>query len=216
MAKIRFVCLANSFKEGGRCVAGIVLDSNNNPIRPNGNIQWIRPVCNTAHGEIPNCLALNINVLDILEIEVVSYPNLNSYQSENALFIENSIQKIGIFNKNNLNTLQDANRLIFGNRGKAISEENIISQNRSLMFIAATDFEIFQRNYEDNPYPRIRIRFSYNGNQYDLPITDPIFLHNYQNNPHFFDNHNTLFLTLSIGVVHNGWYYKLVAGIILF
>jgi hypothetical protein len=47
MAKVRFVCLANSFKEGGRCVAGIVLDSNNNP--ENGNVHWIRPVANLLH-----------------------------------------------------------------------------------------------------------------------------------------------------------------------
>jgi hypothetical protein len=32
----RFVCLANSFKEGGRCLAGIELDNNNNPKIENG------------------------------------------------------------------------------------------------------------------------------------------------------------------------------------
>jgi hypothetical protein len=37
----RFVCLANSFKEGGRCLAGIELDNNNNPIIENGHPKWI-------------------------------------------------------------------------------------------------------------------------------------------------------------------------------
>jgi hypothetical protein len=215
MSKVRFVCLANSFKEGGRCVAGIILDNNNNPIRQNGCIQWIRPVCNTAHGEIPNRLALNINILDILEIEVLNFPNPNSYQSENALFVENSISKVGIFDRDNLNTLQNTNNLIFGNRGKAISEEDITALNHSLMLVATNDFEIYQKNYEDNPKPQTRIKFTYKKNQYDLPITDPVFLQNYQNNPHCTDNHSTIYLTLSIGVVYNGWYYKLVAGIIL-
>jgi hypothetical protein len=168
MSKVRFVCLANSFKEGGRCLAGVILDNNNSPIRQNNCIQWIRPICTTTHGEIPNHLALNINTLDILEIEVVNFPDLNSYQSENALFVENSIQKIGIFDRDNLNTLRDTSHLIFGNKGKAISEEDITSQNRSLMFITPSDFEIFQRNYDDNPNSQTRIKFTYSENQYDF------------------------------------------------
>jgi len=38
----RFVCLANSFKEGGRCLAGIVLDNNNKPVIENALPKWIR------------------------------------------------------------------------------------------------------------------------------------------------------------------------------
>ena len=36
----RFVCLANSFKEGGRCFAGIELDANNKPLLVNGHPKW--------------------------------------------------------------------------------------------------------------------------------------------------------------------------------
>lgn len=32
--QIQFVCLANSYKEGGRCVAGILLE-NGNPVMQN-------------------------------------------------------------------------------------------------------------------------------------------------------------------------------------
>lgn len=55
MPKVRFVCLANSFKERGRCVAGIVLDENNNPTNT-----WIRPVSNSLHGELNTQLVEHI------------------------------------------------------------------------------------------------------------------------------------------------------------
>jgi hypothetical protein len=212
MEKVRFVCLANSFKEGGRCVAGIVLDNNNNPV-DNKN-QWIRPVCNTAHNEIPTYLVNNINILDILEIEISSYPNLDNYQSENALFVETTLRIIGKYN-GTLDDLCDSNRLIFGNRGKAIIEEEIAKHNRSLVFVKPTNFEFFQKTYDDNPNPQTRLRFTYCENQYDLPITDPIFLKKYQSNPNFPNDFSQIYLTISIGVVHNGWHNKLVAGIIL-
>jgi len=210
MAKVRFVCLANSFKEGGRCVAGIILDNNNNPI--NGS-QWIRPICNTAHNEIPTPLVSNINLLDIVEMEVSSYPNPNSYQSENALFVEDSLRVVARYD-GNLDVLCDSNHLIFGNRGKAIAEEDITGHTRSLMFVNPVNFEFFRKIYDDNPNPQTRIKFTYCGNQYDLPITDPVFLKKYQSNPVFANTSSQLFLTISIGVIHNGWYYKLVAGVL--
>ena len=65
---LRFVCLANSFKEGGRCLAGIELDTDGNLLMINGHPKWIRPVCNTDHGEVPNEIAGSFQILDIIEI----------------------------------------------------------------------------------------------------------------------------------------------------
>ena len=213
MAKVRFVCLANSFKKGGKCVAGIVLDENNNPVYDNGNPKWVRPICNTEYGELPTHLVENIKILDIVEVEVLSYPHWNSYQSENAFFEENSLCVTGKYN-NNLEVLYDSRGLIFGNRGKAIAEDNIYNHRYSLMFVKTTDFEVYQKTYEDSPKVQTRIKFIYCGNQYDLPVTDPVFLKKYQSNPEFLKGCKQIGMTLSIGVVHNGWYYKLIAGII--
>lgn len=211
-----FVCLANSFKEGGRCLAGIELDANNNPRIENGNQKWIRPICNTPHGEVHTHLVSHINILDIIELEVTNYPEEKNYQSENANFRENSIRVVGQFNRNRLDSLCDNRNLVFNNRGKAVSEEAIGKLTYSLMFIKTNQFEVVEKTYDDNPdRPQIRLIFSYNGNQYDLPVTDPVFLHHYQTNPDFLEECNELFLCLSIGVIWNAWYYKLVAGIIL-
>ncbi|MBS4028966.1 MAG: hypothetical protein KGZ58_10040 [Ignavibacteriales bacterium] len=209
----RFVCLANSFKEGGRCLAGIELDNRNNPIIANGRPKWIRPVCNTPHGEIPTHLVSHINILDIIEIETIGNPNTD-YQSENALFRENSIRTVGTFSRNNLNPLCENMPSIFGNRGKAVPQNAIVNLKYSLMLVRTDNFEVVEKTYEDNPYKKQRLVFTYNGNQYDFPITDPVFLHRYQTNPNSIDNINEVFLSLSLGVGWEDWYYKLVAAII--
>jgi len=211
----RFVCLANSFKEGGRCLAGVELDTSNNPVINNGHPKWIRPICNTPHGEVHTHLVSHINILDIVEVEITDYPDGNNYQSENAFFREKSINVIGEFDRNQLDRLCDNRNLIFGNRGKAIPEEAIGNMSYSLMFIKIDQFEVIEKTYDDNPNrPKTRLVFSYNGNTYDLPITDPVFLHHYQTNPNFLNNQNQIYVSLSIAVEWKGWYYKLIAGIL--
>ena len=112
----RFVCSANSYKEGGRCLAGIEIDKNNQPIFKYGYPKWIRPICNTPHGEIPTNLVSHIKILDIIEIEITSYPNIADYQSENVFFDTNSINIHGRFNIENLGELCENRIVIFGNR----------------------------------------------------------------------------------------------------
>jgi hypothetical protein len=212
---VRFVCLANSFKEGGRCLAGIEVDNNNNPRIENGHPKWIRPICNTPHGEVPTHLVAHLNILDIIEIDITGYPKARDYQTENALFHENSIRVHGRYNSNNLNELCDNRNLIFGNRGKAVSEEAIGTLSYSLMLINTNQFEVIEKTYEDNPImPKMRMVFFYNGNQYDLPVTDPVFQHKYRINPDIMEEVADVYLSLSLAVLHNHWHSKLVAGII--
>ncbi len=212
----KIVCLANSLKEGGRCLAGIELVANNNPKIENGLLKWIRPICNTPHGEVPNELVSHLDLLDIIEIELIGNPLSGNYQSENIDFKEDSIKIIGKYDKNLLNLLCDNRRLIFSNRGKAVAKDAIDNLNFSLMFLCTSQFEVIKKVYEDSPGKlKIRLVFSYNEIQYDLPITDPVFLYNYKNNPRLLDGHKELFISLSLGTNWNDWYYKLVTGIIL-
>lgn len=70
----RFVCLANSFKEGGRCLAGVALNDSNGPVWSDGRLKWVRPICNTPHGEVHTWLVYHLRPLDIIEMEVTGYP----------------------------------------------------------------------------------------------------------------------------------------------
>ena len=210
----KFICLANSFKEGGRCVAGIAVDLNNNPIIKNGSPKWIRPVCNTPHGEVPNHIAESFQLLNVIELEVTRNQPQH-YQSENVIFDEESIRVVGNFDKHQLANLCDNRSLIFGNKGKAVSQESIGILNHSLMLVSVTEFNITQRTYEDSlKKPQIRLIFTYHKIQYDFPVTDPAFLHLYQHNTTILEQAKQIYLTLSLGIELESWHYKLVAGII--
>jgi len=211
--KVKFVCLANSYKEHGRCVAGIEI-LNDVIVTESNSPKWIRPISSNLHGEIETSLVSNLNLLDIIEIEVTK--NLpNGYQSENVLFDLNSINKIGNFSKENLSELCiSKHNLIFGNRGKSVIEEKVNELNYSLDFIVVTEFEFYYKKYEDNPNLQLRIIFTHNQNQYDLPVTDPIFMEKYKQNQKLIENKTEIYLVLSLGVIHKGWHYKLVAGIL--
>jgi len=210
----RLICLANSFKEGGRCIAGIELDSNNIPVFVNSIPKWIRPVCNTEHGEIPNNIAQPFKILDIIELDVTGLKP-ESYQSENVTFNETSIKTVGTFERNKLVNLCDGRSLIFRNKGKAVSLDAIGTLNHSLMLASVNQFEVTQKIYEDKPgKSQIRLVFTYNDNRYDFPVTDPVFLHRHQGNPDFLVGAAQVYLCLSLGIAWEGWHYKLIAGII--
>jgi len=148
--KTRFICLANSYKEGGRCIAGIELDAENNPVVVGGRSKWIRLICNTEYGEVPTEIAERFNILNIIELDIIGNIPLE-YQTENVTFNSNSMVVVGNFSRNSLLECCDKRSFIFGNKGKAISEDRIGILDHSLMLVTVTQFEIFQKTYNDIP-----------------------------------------------------------------
>ncbi|MCL2289132.1 MAG: hypothetical protein FWC34_00275 [Bacteroidetes bacterium] len=212
---MKIVCLANSFRVGGRCLGGVELDNNNNPVIQNGRPKWIRPVCNTEHEEVPTQLVSHISLLDIVEFQPINTSG-HRHQSENVLFDTNSIQVNGRFQLSQLESLIDNNRfnLVFGNRGAAVPEHLIESFTYSLMLLSLTEFETNERVFENKPYPQIKLSFRHNGNLYNLPITDPNFLNRYQRNNNLLQGKGKIYVTISLAAPHEEWCHKLIAGII--
>jgi hypothetical protein len=103
---MKIVCLANSFRVGGRCLGGIEIDQNNNPIIQNGRPKWVRPVCNTEHEEVPTHLVSDISLLDIVEFQAIQTTG-HGHQSENVLFNTDTITTNGRFPINRLENLID-------------------------------------------------------------------------------------------------------------
>jgi hypothetical protein len=212
----RMVCLANSFKEGGRCIAGIELDNENKVVLQNGRPKWIRPVCSTPHSEVPNSIAEPFKLLDIIELEITERRPEN-YQSENVLFKEKSIRKTGVFNKNLLVNYCDNTKYIFSTSYASLSEEVISQLDHSLLLIKLNSFEIIEKPNEQHPdKPKYRFVFTHNNIKYDFPITDPSFLKRYQKSKDFIKEITEVILCLSLGIKFppTERYYKLVAGII--
>jgi hypothetical protein len=212
--KTRIVCLANSYKEGGRCVAGIELNSANEVVEKDLMPKWIRPVCKTTHDEIPFQVVTNIKPLDIIEFEVTELVP-KGFQSENVLFDENSLRTVGVIEKEKISELGiNCRKSLFGNNGKAIQPENTGYLNHSLMLISVSKFELLEIKYKDCEHPKIRLKFKYLQFENDLSITDPIFIEKYKRDQKLLKDVKQLFLVISLGIIFEGWHSKLVACIL--
>ena len=215
--KTLFICLANSKKFGERCIAGIEVKKTTTsyqPVEKEGKPKWLRPTSKHYHGAVREDLVGNINLMDIIEIDIEEYCP-SSYQSENAMFRSSSIKKLGniILSEKNLDKLIDMDQYnLFGNRGKAVSHEVIDSVGHSLTLIKIKDFEINRRETDG----QLRMDFEFNHDRYDLPITDIDFINKYNEDENLLENVNCVYLTISLGVYHNGWHSKLIAGVIYF
>jgi hypothetical protein len=154
-------------------------------------------------------------LLDIVEIELTGFPSKVSYQSENVFFKDDDLKVVGRIEKDKLDTLCDNRYYLFGNWGKALSVDEAALLDHSLVLINVSKFEVIEKNDIENPEKKkIRLLFTHNETQYDFPVTDPVFLDLYRNNPRILRIVKSLYLCISIGINFNGWHYKLVAGII--
>lgn len=215
-----FICLANSKKYGERCIAGIEINLNKEKgsyrIVRNGDApRWIRPVSNSEHGEVAADLVDSISLNDVVELDIIS-ENPKGYQCENMLFDPKSIKKVNKIklSESALNNLvNNTQATLFGNKGKAIPEDSIGTVDCSITFIKVENPEVYVRT--DYNKPQIRIKFIYHSVNYDLPVTDLNFIAEYNKNNNVITSDKKVYLTISLGVEHQAWYYKLVAGVVL-
>jgi hypothetical protein len=210
----KIICLANSRKFNERCVAGIEVDENSdgyNIIFSDSKPRWLRPVSRAEHGEFPATIAQNLSLLDVVEFDLVA-PCPSSYQTENVYFAENSVRKVSSIELSsaNLDQLTCDTNTLFGNRGKAVHENDVISLGNSLVFIKVQRYNVFIKP-ENN---QLRMDFHYNLVEYDLPITDINFETIFRHNNGILEGIQHLYLTISLAVVHNNWHSKLIAGVV--
>ena len=210
-----FICLANSFKYQGRCLAGIEITLSRSGYsivsKEDGTPKWIRPVSRAKNGELSVLETQNMNMLDIIEIEIVEECP-NNAQSENVFYssLKRSGKKIEQ-NAHNLNELCDnIHSKIFFNKGRAVPADIFQQSNHSLMLVKTLN-SVF---YNDEK-SKLRVKFSFSGIEYDLPVTDPAFINDMQVKG--LDNINAIddyYFIISLGEEFDGWHYKLIAGVI--
>ena len=96
-AKISIICFSNSHKEGGRCIAGFLYNPTTSKFLVYKNSKktiWIRPICNTEHEEVPNNIAKEIKIGDIIEFKSDLKYSRTDYQNENKLIQNNELKII--------------------------------------------------------------------------------------------------------------------------
>jgi hypothetical protein len=221
----RIVCLANSRKPGGRCVAGKELS-------PTGqSAGWIRPVGARDHGEVwlserQYADGSDPSVLDIMDVPVVEHRPRN-YQQENWLIdTTRRWAKVGEIGWGDAVALLDpVDRLwICGHhtgsgRNDKIPGELANSVDSSLRLIRVSDLalQVFTDG-EAFGYPRRRVqgRFSHAGTQYWLSVTDPRYEEVYKPKPDGSYKIGECLLTISISEPFDKQQasYKLIAAIV--
>ena len=214
-----FICLANSYKRGGRCIAGVEVVPNSDTgwklVRNDDGIpRWIRPIARTMYGEIPNFEGETIKMLSIVKLTNI-VPCPGKVHFENVYYSRMEQCNDAISQESNvMNQLLDTkHQSLFHNRGRAVSAEMLAGINYSLMLIQPNKASAYID--ENREKSKNRMKFTYYGVEYDFPITDPTFIECLKKNSDKYTNINNVYLTLSLGLEFEGWHHKLVAGVII-
>lgn len=213
-----FICLANSYKHGGRCIAGIEVvpqsDGSLTIVRhDDGRPRWIRPVSMSANGEIPNHLAESFKIFSLVKLTEVE-PCPDKAHTEDVHCSRMEICPFELLpTKAFLNQLLDTqHQAVFYYRGKAIPATIIDRLNYSLMLIQPENVSAYCDEERENS--KYRMKFTYFGSNYDFPITDPVFLEQFKKSPEKYTDLNGVYLVLSLGIEFEGFHFKLVATVV--
>lgn len=160
--------LTKSLKDRNYCVAGIEL----------GTGKWIRLVTSKDGNAFPKDLLDDQKVKEFTLIDVAVTKHVPcGVQTENWQIDENEeIIKLGQIYKQKLFEIckLDTPELIFGTANHVLSKNDIKNLYHSLEMIHATSLELDTSLKGDGRH-HYKIKFKYNGKEYQLAITDPKF-----------------------------------------
>ncbi len=209
------LCLANSYKRGGRCIAGIEVELDNGILNIKkgdyGLPIWIRPVTQSLDGEIPLYEAQGVDVLSVVKVHDAVYVGTGAHSEDHYYSGLDVNQKLNPSDQFLRQYIDSLHTTIFGNRGKAITPAVFQAESYSLMLIRTEGAEV----YLEERFQRQRVKFSFCGNQYDFPITDPKFLSRLREDSSLFKTYDTLYIVVSLSLEHDGWHSKLAATLII-
>ncbi|MFD4658523.1 hypothetical protein ACFWP2_23160 [Kitasatospora sp. NPDC058444] len=216
----KLVCLANSRKLSGRCVAGMVDGASG---------EWVRPVSARPNREVSagERLYKDETEPDILDIVLVPLhrPQPHGFQSENWLLDSGFYwEKVGRVGWSELMRLEQRPSALWINGDSTyngindrIPTEEAVALPDSLKLIRVTGLTLQVHTpgamFGDRRLV-LRARFSHAGNQYMLRVTDPIYEAEYLAKPEGVYELSEAFLTVSLGEPYEGHVYKLLAAII--
>ena len=218
----RIVCLANSRKYGGRCVAGKELLSDGTA----GG--WIRPVSSRENEEVSEQerrYADNEDprVLDVIDVPLLS-PRPKTYQQENWL-LNPGVRwvKAGKAVWNDLDAMVDPDAPLWLNGYSTlagqndrvpIDDTNAIDNSLRLIRVSALTVTVFEPSHPSADFPILRGSFNYHGDDYCFRITDPESESGSVNLSHGDYPVGERYLVISLGEPFEDYAYKLIATII--
>ena len=174
------VCLANSRKPGGRCIAERSF--------VDGKVgAWIRPVGSRSSGEVhENKLQYGdgdpLCVLDIIDVQVLEHVPWNHQQENWLLRPESPLVKRGRVAWNQLGDLLDDHDDLWmsGDRNDRVAAGEAYKLSDSLRFIYVENMTLLVRWPPRAPgqkfrkrLPQVRAIFECRGHNYNIAVTDP-------------------------------------------
>lgn len=161
-------------------------------------------------------------LLDIIEISFEHREPIFC-QPENILVSSGKWKKLGTYPIERLNDLCDNPEKIWVNQyyNDRISEDYIKNNGieSSLILIKLESVVLVRENFEEiwGTKKKVRVRFTYNNERYNLGLTDPVVEREYKMKKvgNYELNSNNLYLCISLGEPYHGYCYKLVTSIIL-
>ncbi len=215
----RIVCLANSRKQQGHCIAGKEITSA-------GFGKWIRPVSSETDGKLwDNHICYHDDqvprLLDIIRIHFRKH-KLHSYQAENHLIDEDWYwQCVGRIPLADLPALCDPVETLWINGSHSthglndripvkIAERELTS---SLLLIKPQQFSL---TVAQEFKTKVRANFFVNDTEYALSVTDPVVERAYRSREYgeYPIVRRNIYLCISLTEPFDGFTYKLVAAII--
>lgn len=223
MPTLNFVCLANSRKLCGRCIAGKVIETG----------EWVRPVGSSATGELSELDrrfqdGTDPQLLQLLNVETLHAQEREDYQTENHQIdsqyywtsdgtlpvteLEKLIDQPGPLWHNGSSTYHGQN--------DRVPSDQIMNYRYSLRLVSVPEITISvfapSANF-GNSKRKVYGSFVWAQTEYKLIVTDPVIEKTYLSLP---DEDHVLrkkhYLTVSLGEPnpHDGHSYKLIAAII--
>ena len=216
----RIICLANSKKEGERCIAGIDMDTG----------KWVRPVCDDQYPEddkVPENIRLvdgrEPELLDILEMSLANTGNDFGFESENLSIHRAKWKCLGRVRPADLIKYCGNYRYILHNSGKYVNPSYLkrlpFEDRRTLQLVQVNKFDVERRITSKGVIEWKGTIQSVNGQSLTgIKITDLAFIHKLNED---YQITGQYLLTISLGMpwAYEGWEgekpcWKLIAGVI--
>lgn len=222
-SRIQMVCLANSRKYGGRCVAGKEITEDGKSAG-----RWLRPVSQEDWGTLSmRCIALQDgampNLLDIVTVPIQG-PDPRHCQQENAVADPTRAwRRKGRLPIDRLPELVDDVEALWINGYDSryglndripqdVAETRVRS---SLLLIQPAELRICVEEFVNSPL-KVRARFHFKNVEYGLTVTDPLVEFAYSQKPlgEYPATQKDVYLCVSLGEPFEGYCYKLAAGFV--
>ena len=239
----RIIVLANSIKNGARCVAGVQwpvprVDLSVDAVDPDlTRNQWIRPITAAGDGELPpECMQLEhggpILIGDVIDVPLLQQANDPVHPEDWLVDAARLWRRVGTMNSLTVLDLEEHPEDLWllsklhSDRAPAAFFLNK-QKHQSIFLIRPVDFHVelsvVLNQFKKKNQKKYRAKFEYRGMSYDLGLTDPMFTKKYcQVFPAVGEKPlvvrppscSRALITVSLTPKFNDYHYKVVAAVV--